>query len=389
METIKKLLEEQEKLQKQIDSLGIVNATDYSHLAAFTLADELRRQEQDLIRNCFGGIDKSAYDAAQLAISDSNKLASLIPYQSAIETAQFYLPEQSSIHELIKTVYGAGVIGDVMAHYHSHTSSFEAALEHLNSPWLNMRDPLESLTGMASLYGIGTALGTYDSFGDTLSDLLRGDLGDWRNEISWQQSIFDDSASRHNFYREQGFNSSLTAFPSKTFEETLTVTGIVQDSEQEGPLDRKDKDEEKSLKRTNKAHSKIFTLETELREFIAVNLHRTFGPNWIKSQIPEPMRKQWQERQEKAVSQGQESKPLISYADFTDYQQIIARKDNWSRVFFQYFNRQEYVTESLQRLYPIRNCVMHSRHITKDDFLYLHVESKRIFTVIKQPTNSR
>ena len=107
-----------------------------------------------------------------------------------------------------------------------------------------------------------------------------------------------------------------------------------------------------------------------------------FGENWIKHQVPGPIRQDWLDKQKKAEDNGQPEWPLIAYADFADYVPIITRKDNWDACFKKIFGRQTFVQESFQRLYPIRICTMHSRLITQDDELYLYVETKRILTVI-------
>ena len=73
---------------------------------------------------------------------------------------------------------------------------------------------------------------------------------------------------------------------------------------------------------------------------------------------------------------------MLAYADFTDYVPIIIRKDNWSSIFREVFQRQELVAKSFQRLYPIRICTMHARIITADDELYLYIETKRILKAI-------
>ena len=88
------------------------------------------------------------------------------------------------------------------------------------------------------------------------------------------------------------------------------------------------------------------------------------------------------DKRQKALDFGEPERPLIAYADFTDYVTIITRKDNWKAVFEDVFRRAESVTESLQRLYPIRICTMHARLITQDDELYLYVETKRILAAI-------
>ncbi|NIA70462.1 hypothetical protein HBA54_17840 [Pelagibius litoralis] len=59
--------------------------------------------------------------------------------------------------------------------------------------------------------------------------------------------------------------------------------------------------------------------------------------------------------------------PLIAYADFTDYHLIVCRRDNWREVFSAFFQREENVWESFQRLHLIRLDTMHARPITQDD----------------------
>jgi hypothetical protein len=107
-----------------------------------------------------------------------------------------------------------------------------------------------------------------------------------------------------------------------------------------------------------------------------------FGEHWIKHRVPGEMRKSWQDKRQKAQDNGGKNWSLIAYADFTDYETIITRNDNWSAVFKSVFDRPELVRESFQRLYPIRLCTMHARIITQDDELYLHVETMRLLKAI-------
>lgn len=104
----------------------------------------------------------------------------------------------------------------------------------------------------------------------------------------------------------------------------------------------------------------------------------SFGKSWIKHRVPGPMRQRWCEKHESSRDEGEPERPLIAYADFTDYEPIIVRGDNWKQVFAPIFRRKTLVQESLQRLYPIRVCTMHARFITQDDELYLLAETRRI-----------
>ena len=76
------------------------------------------------------------------------------------------------------------------------------------------------------------------------------------------------------------------------------------------------------------------------------------GENWIKHRVPGDMCRQWKDKRTKALDGGEPKHPLIAYADFTDYVQIIVRRDNWNQVFASVFPRKSLVEESLQRLYP-------------------------------------
>jgi hypothetical protein len=61
---------------------------------------------------------------------------------------------------------------------------------------------------------------------------------------------------------------------------------------------------------------------------------------------------------------------------------VICRKDNWRLVFAVFFDRQEGVRESFQRLFPIRLDTMHARPITQEDELLLFVEARRLMKAI-------
>ena len=144
--------------------------------------------------------------------------------------------------------------------------------------------------------------------------------------------------------------------------------------------------EEVAFQRTNAAHDLIQRFETRIRKFIDEKMKKVFGENWTEHQVPEAIRQQWLEKQQKAQDNNDCERPLIAYAAFSDYEQIITRKDNWERAFKPIFSRRTSVQESFRRLYPTRNCTMHARLITQDDELYLFVEIKRILQAIRLET---
>jgi hypothetical protein len=94
------------------------------------------------------------------------------------------------------------------------------------------------------------------------------------------------------------------------------------------------------------------------------------------------MYERWLEKQRKAHQAGAAARPVIAYADFTDYEPLICKRDNWNELFGMFFVRPESVRESFQRLYPIRVDTMHARPVTHDDVLLLYVEARRLMKMI-------
>jgi len=109
----------------------------------------------------------------------------------------------------------------------------------------------------------------------------------------------------------------------------------------------------------------------------------------MERQLPQKMLERWREKQESAIKAGAEERPLIEYADFTDYLPIIEKKDNWRQVYQPIFGRQEDVKESLQRMYPVRIATMHARTITLDDALLVMVETKRVMRAFAKSNANR
>jgi hypothetical protein len=111
-------------------------------------------------------------------------------------------------------------------------------------------------------------------------------------------------------------------------------------------------------------------------------MQREFGEGWTKHQLDAETRKRWVEKHQSALDHGEPARPLIAFADFTDYDRVLLRKDNWNKVFAAFFGSQDSLRESLRRLLPIRLATMHARPISQDDEVFLNVEVKRILMAI-------
>ncbi|TFH47639.1 MAG: hypothetical protein E4H01_07915 [Lysobacterales bacterium] len=279
-------------------------------------------------------------------------------------------------------------ISDTLARYQTQASEFQSAIQAMRAPWLDIQNKLNSLGGFAALQGIGHALRTMPAFDTGLTKALRIDLGDWTGRFNWPQSIFSDPLARTSFYKERGFNPALTAFPARAFGQSLTIAGLkgvpppVRDDE--AALAEENGEEESAFQRNNRAHDWLQRFEYRMRKFVDAHMTLAFGANWIKHQVPGDIRMAWLEKREKAKQNGEAGRPLIAYADFTDYQRIVTRADNWEKVFRAFFVRRSSIEESFRRLYPIRICTMHARPITQDDELFLLVEVRRIMAAIRR-----
>ncbi len=271
--------------------------------------------------------------------------------------------------------------------FQQHDESLRRAVEAMRTPWLDMSNQRDSFHGIAALHGIGQAVESFGAFDGALSTILRTELGDWRDQISFPTTVFADIAARSAFYVERGFDARLTDFPVETFAEGIDHAQLRTDLPAPNPAylrpdeAERDESEEDGFRRTESAYSQLLRLEHILRKFIDDRMSAQFGPNWAKTRTPNSTYPGWMEKKRIAEEAGGPVLPLIAYADFTEYVQIITRKDNW-RVFKPTFRREEDVRESFQRLHPLRIATMHARLLTQDDELFLSVEVKRIFRAI-------
>lgn len=300
--------------------------------------------------------------------------------------ARFRLPKMPEALRLMADLQTSQLSEAVMK-ITEQTSAVQRAMESMSRPWFDAQEKMRSLTSFAELQGIGHALRNMPTFGENLSAALRIDLGDWRDSITWRPEMLADMGARSEFYAGLGFNRALTDFPAPAFQESLDIAGLRREPptlvELYGePIPRSDDDREKVFERTSRAHDWLQRLESQLRAFIDEQMTRKFGADWPKRRLPNGLHDQWREKKRKAEQAGAPDRPLIAYADFTDYEPVICKRDNWSELFGVFFVRPESVRESLQRLHPIRLDTMHARPITQDDELLLYVEARRLIKLI-------
>ncbi|MDO8476206.1 MAG: Swt1 family HEPN domain-containing protein [Candidatus Rokubacteria bacterium] len=300
--------------------------------------------------------------------------------------ARFHLPEVTDTARLIAE-FQKSPGAEELKKFGEQAIGLKLAIEGMRTPWLDIQEQMRSMAGFAELQGIGHALGRLPAFDKDLAAALRIDLGDWRARITWPAEIFTDAAARSAFYAGRGFDRALTDFPAPAFQESLRIARLRHkppplDRRYGAPVPRAEGDEEDSFGRNNRAHDWLQRLETQLRRFIDEQMTQAFGADWPRRRLPNGMYEAWQVKKRKGDQVSGREWPLIVYADFTDYEAVICRRDNWREVFAPFFGRPESVRESLQRLYPGRLAASHSRPITQDDELFIYVEIKRLGKVI-------
>ena len=395
---VKSLLEDQKTFDTRPYAVAIKEATRASR----SITDQLQSiaGENSALRQVMGIIRRNE-EFTRVALGPLSELCrtGILNFDSpwcrememarqAIEgyQARFKLPEITETSRLLATFNEE--LSDTMSRYAETSSSLKRAMESMRTPWLDIQETMRSITGFADIQGIGRVLRTLPAFDETLTAALRVNLGDWRDSITWRPEVLTDLVARSDFSASLGFNAALTDFPLPAFEQSLDIAGLPREllpssgGQDAGTLRDGDEREEEELDRTNGAHNSLQRLERRLRKFIDEQMTQVCGPMWVKRRLPNGLYDEWLEKKQKAEQAGAEERLLIEYADFTDYQTIICRRDNWREVFGALFVRKESVRESFQRLYPIRLDVAHSRLITQDDELLLRVEVKRLMKVM-------
>ena len=338
-----------------------------TNLHKILATQDLVKKQQALL-NQMGGISKSSEEYKKL-------LAFNLPTTSYFQ--KFAAIENSLFPEL-KLLLEQTRIQKTLTQFELPTKQIQALIKDLKSPWINVNDKTSSLLAVSELHGMGTLLKARATFDNKVTQVIRQELGDWRDPINLSRTNFLRTEERHRFYENTGFDSKLTSFPPEAQKELLVSAGLyeIDDTETTEPT-------EDNFIITNQAHDRLMRFEFQLRIFIETKLSKTFGQEWHRSQIPGEMRARWKKKQEADYLHTKTKRPLIEYADFTDYVTILVQKNNWAMVFVNYFEHKDSVQESFRRLFPVRLCTMHARPISQADSLYLLVELMRLTKAIK------
>ena len=254
-----------------------------------------------------------------------------------------------------------------------------------------------SLEGMTGLMSLKNAI-SQSPFSAESNIAVTSLLGAWKHSAV-EASLLDDWKARQRVYFEQGFDPRLTAFPTGTYTSALFQSGLLRDdlftpcfTQKHLDVEQYDEDEEVESNEVKNnlmiAYEIILNLEMQLRAYLAEKMENQFGTFWYKQRVNGNIYTQWKAKRAIAAEKMEEEQPILSYADFTDYERIIITKNNWEEAFKNDFNSLIDIQASFHRLYVIRNCTMHIRPISNEDMTLLTVESRRILRAIGRLSES-
>jgi hypothetical protein len=302
--------------------------------------------------------------------------------QAAWSMKDFRIPADLEISRVL-AAFGKGGVTEWLEREKALQLQWSKQFESIQTGWANMATEVRSVRAFTELQGLGAALKSFDGFEQGLAAALRTDLGDWRSPMDFAEDVLVEPFARRELYIAQGFDAALTDFPEPAYSQGLAVSGLCidyfTDSELAAfvPIDI-DEEAAAAFRRAHFCFQLLYKLERKLRRFVDETMTSKFGANWAKHRLPTELYLAWQEKAEKARVSGEILDSLIEAADFTDYERIICKKDNFAELFKPYFRDASSVRESFNRLRPLRIATMHSRFVTKDDLLFVLAESTRL-----------
>lgn len=331
-------------------------------------------------------IEETVRDAAQFELINSK-----FDTQKSINSAATSRQYNESFFRLPNTSELGSIAHEVMEKAHfvrsvlGNGNQLQSAMASMHSPWLQIESASTSAQALSEIFALGRGIDILQPFDKEFTKSLRRSLGDWRNTQIPPPELLLDPLLRSSFYVKQGFDLSLTDFTPQAFDEGLRIAGLLNQelTESDESEDESDESEKEGFQRSKEAFAELQSFEIALRRFIQREMQSAFGDKWMKQNICNIMFDAWKSKQAKAKSSGYTEQPLINFADFSDYIKIIERRDNWNRVFKHVFTRKEDVSESFQRLFPVRIATMHARIITREDQLMLLLETKRVLKAIQ------
>jgi hypothetical protein len=242
------------------------------------------------------------------------------------------------------------------------------AMSGLQSPWLDTRNPLGSVSSFATIQAIG--FGTnHTPFEPEFMSTLRGQLGDWRDVDSTPPAIFEDAAERSKFYIARGFRTELVNFTPEALEEIVENVGL-------GAAD------DENFEWHERTYAHVIRIERKLRKHVNAVMTKAFGENWIS--FDGNLVDRCKATKARRLADGEPERPhLVYYAELSDLCSIMERKNHFP-LFKPIFKRKEAMQETFKRVVPARHAVMHDGIVTPIDFLTVMIDHMNLHQGLKR-----
>ena len=275
----------------------------------------------------------------------ANPLGEAKAILNELNLERYRLPEFREI-EAISTLANAFKLPDGYAQFSISADEIARRAATIKMPCVNVEDPTRSVASFAQLSSLSNAVRGAAPFGDELATILQRSFGDW-STLKTEDLFTDPVRKRALRYMDFGFDPKLIAFPSDSFDAVVRSAGFSV-GDQSYPKKRfrpsldceiRDLDLCESSEHMREAYELLARFEAQIRSFIDREMTSAVGVDWFKHRLPGDMRKRWEARRQTAIDSGMPDAPLIAYADFSDYVQIIVRSDNWREIFHSIFRR--------------------------------------------------
>lgn len=249
----------------------------------------------------------------------------------------------------------------------------------INTPWIDLADPMGSIAGFAALSEIGKTMAGLNTDYFAAAEHLRSLVGNWAPPAGF---AFWNEVKRFEAFAESGIDPSILRIPELAFPDVAYASGIVvpvPSIEHEGEAKSPEPKVIVPVKSSINidAHEHVQCAELLIRHRVSWVMAVKHGPNWPKQVIHGTVLSELRLRQAKKTQLGK-SPAILDYATFGELLEIAMRKDVWAAAFSYLPMSAKEFRVCVERLIEVRNVVDHGRDLDPTEFLWAFVEATRL-----------
>ena len=246
----------------------------------------------------------------------------------------------------------------------------------VQTPWIAAHLASLSFEGFAVVSRLGQAVRNAEPFDEAAREQIDEDLGD-------PIEVEDDAGpdERDAAHIEADMNAAMLTISPAAVREVLVETGFAFKIEF-APLPPTTDGSDPGHVFHPGDNMMMTAVEQKLRAAIDARMQTQYGATWLETRIDPSLLKEWIERRDDAVGCGESPLPLIQYANFMELKDIVIRRQHWREVFRVIFRKKEHFQTSMERLYPIRLPLAHSRPIGIAQRYHLISEASHILRAL-------